>query len=161
MKYCRIWTSMCIILSCTLCIGINTSNLSAYMLERKKSRCHIISLMQNGIYFHFYKCTTSKVVLCYIQQSLLYGQNHLSHWWQTSIKKWMKDSHLVSRYLNGEFPWRKCSVIDLSKYTNILTYQFLQGNVQLRHLLNEKTLFMSWPRSVNKEVNDWNLIDRF
>ena len=35
--------------------------------------------------------------------------------------------------------------------------QFLQGNVPLRHLLNEETLFMSWRGSAIKEVNDWNL----
>ena len=35
--------------------------------------------------------------------------------------------------------------------------QFLQGNVTLRHLLNEETLFMSWRRSAIKEVNDWAL----
>ena len=32
--------------------------------------------------------------------------------------------------------------------------QFLQGNVTLRHLLNEKTLFMASRRSAIKEVND-------
>ena len=35
--------------------------------------------------------------------------------------------------------------------------QFPQGNVPLRHLLNEETLFMSWRRSVIKEVNDFAL----
>ena len=32
--------------------------------------------------------------------------------------------------------------------------QFLQGNVPLRHLLNEETSFMSWQRSAIKELND-------
>ena len=66
-----------------------------------------------------------------------------------------------SRCLNGIFPGRKCSVkalvsqlrkrrfvlvsfysSHLGKCTNILTEKFLQGNVPLRHLLNEETLFM-------------------
>ena len=32
---------------------------------------------------------------------------------------------------------------------------FLQGNVPLRHLLNEETLFMSRLKFAIKEVNDW------
>ena len=32
--------------------------------------------------------------------------------------------------------------------------QFLQGNVPLRHLLNEETLFISWRISAFNEVND-------
>ena len=35
--------------------------------------------------------------------------------------------------------------------------QFLQGNVPLRHLLNEDTLFISWQRSAFNDVNDWTL----
>ena len=35
--------------------------------------------------------------------------------------------------------------------------QLLQGNVPLRHLLYEETLFTSWRRSAIKEVNDWDL----
>ena len=35
--------------------------------------------------------------------------------------------------------------------------QFLQGNVPLRHLLNEETLYMYWQRSAIIEVNDWAL----
>ena len=33
----------------------------------------------------------------------------------------------------------------------------LIGNISLRHLLNEETLFMSWRRSAIKVVNDWAL----
>ena len=36
----------------------------------------------------------------------------------------------------------------------VLMEQLLHGNVPLRHLLNEDTLFMSWWRSAIKEVND-------
>ena len=32
---------------------------------------------------------------------------------------------------------------------------FIQGNVPLRHPLNEETLLMSGRRSAIKEVNDW------
>ena len=39
--------------------------------------------------------------------------------------------------------------------TNTLTEQFFEGNVLLRHLLNEGTLFMSWQRSAIRKVNDW------
>ena len=34
---------------------------------------------------------------------------------------------------------------------------FLQGNVPLRHLLNEEILFTSWWRSAFNDVNDWAL----
>ena len=34
-------------------------------------------------------------------------------------------------------------------------YQFLQGNVPLRQLLNQEALFMSLQRSVIKEVPKW------
>ena len=34
---------------------------------------------------------------------------------------------------------------------------FLQGNIPLRHLLNAKPPFISWPRSTFNEVNDWAL----
>ena len=36
--------------------------------------------------------------------------------------------------------------------------QFHQGNVPVRHLLNEETLFTSWWRFSIKEVNDWALL---
>ena len=39
----------------------------------------------------------------------------------------------------------------------MLTEQFLQENVPLRHLLNEETLLMCLQRSAIKEVNDWTL----
>ena len=38
---------------------------------------------------------------------------------------------------------------------NIVSPDTLQGNVPLRHLLSEDTLFMSRRRSDNKEVSDW------
>ena len=44
-----------------------------------------------------------------------------------------------------------------SSHLGVLMEQFLEGNVPLRHLLNEKTLLMSWQRSAIKEVNDWDL----
>ena len=45
-------------------------------------------------------------------------------------------------------------VISYSSYLlGLLSEQFLQGNVPLRHLLNGETLFMSWWRSAIKEVN--------
>ena len=42
-------------------------------------------------------------------------------------------------------------------FTQSLTEHFLQGNVPLMHLLNEKPLFISWRRSAFNEVNDWAL----
>ena len=36
-----------------------------------------------------------------------------------------------------------------------VTKHFLQGNVPLRHLLNAKSLFMSWQRYASNEVNNW------
>ena len=39
----------------------------------------------------------------------------------------------------------------------VLTEKCLEGNFQLRHLLNEDTLFMSLQRSAIKDVNDWDL----
>ena len=41
-------------------------------------------------------------------------------------------------------------------WSNLMEH-FLQGNVQLRHPLNEKPLFMSWWRSAFREVNNWAL----
>ena len=57
-----------------------------------------------------------------------------------------------SRCLNGTFPWRKYSIKALLIFSFGLMYQFLQGNVPLRHLLNSKHQFMYW-----REVNDWAL----
>ena len=39
-------------------------------------------------------------------------------------------------------------------YQNELMVQFLQGNIPLRSLISEETLFISWQSSVIKEVND-------
>ena len=46
-------------------------------------------------------------------------------------------------------------LVTLLIWVNVLTEQFLQGNVPLRHLLNEEMLFMSCRRSVIKEVGKW------
>ena len=76
-----------------------------------------------------------------------------------------------SRCLNGTFPWRKCTINSEEKIcicyfshlgycSNVLTEKFLQGNVPLRHMLNEETLFMSWERYAIKEVILINLWDK-
>ena len=68
-----------------------------------------------------------------------------------------------SRLLNGKLTHKRRFVFvtlliwDKVPTTNVLTEQFLQGNVPLRHLLKEETLFMSSWRSATKEVNDWSL----
>ena len=58
-----------------------------------------------------------------------------------------------------EFPYFAGALMEhfqsspLGKYTNVLTEQFFQGNVLLRHLLNEENMF----KSAFKNVNDWPL----
>ena len=60
----------------------------------------------------------------------------------------------MEHFLDGSAPlrlWRvdseekicTCYSSHLGYYTNVLTEQFVQGNVPLRDLLNEETLFMS------------------
>ena len=56
--------------------------------------------------------------------------------------------------VNSEVKICICYSSHLGSCTNVLTEQFLQGHVSLRHLLNEETLFISLQRYAIKEVND-------
>ena len=114
-----------------------------------------------------------KIRFLFEQLCLLWDTNKwpncLLHLRQFSIKTLTKMLHLGDTCLNGIFPWRKCLVKDLMNYyseenifnliliwvlcINVTKEQFLQWIVSLRHLLpNKECLFVSWGRSVFKEV---------
>ena len=73
----------------------------------------------------------------------------------SEIKIWLT---IIIYYYFCNHRWsllKCCSIFIISFGYLVLTEQFFQGNVPLRRLPNDKTLFMSWRRSAIKEVNDW------
>ena len=59
--------------------------------------------------------------------------------------------------LNSEEKICICYSSHLGECANVLMEQFLQGNVPLRHLLNEESIMSSWLKSAIKEINNWAL----
>ena len=83
------------------------------------------------------------------------GSNHLPTSLMADLQQDINSVSSFSKCLNETFPLRNCFVKIpneksnkyksslLSYLTKDLTGPYLQGNVPLRHLLNEETLFMS------------------